>query len=284
MIPHDILTLYSAKMIEYGVAVLFLLLFIPFWSYVQGPAKLAVRKAATVRTPAVALTDWVVMPLDRLFHRGHAWAQTGADGLVTVGIDDFAAKLVGPLAAIALPQPGTTVGQGERAWQLVADDGRTIDMLSPVDGTIADVNQSLASAPDAAQADPYGEGWLLRVRPNRLRANLTNLVSGAAARRWMREVVAGLQAGLAPELGALAQDGGVPIPGMARVLDPRHWDAVARTYLLTEDEAIERPLVEAGLGEVDAAAPLEHGRTVGLQVQDAVATAFTPKDEEDSDA
>ena len=39
MIPHDILTLYSAKMLEYGIAVLFLLLFIPFWRYVQGPAK-----------------------------------------------------------------------------------------------------------------------------------------------------------------------------------------------------------------------------------------------------
>ena len=54
MIPHDILTLYSAKMLEYGIAVLFLLLFIPFWRYVQGPAKapaLATGDAAAPRSP-----------------------------------------------------------------------------------------------------------------------------------------------------------------------------------------------------------------------------------------
>jgi hypothetical protein len=67
-------------------------------------------------------------------------------------------------------------------------------------------------------------------------ANRTNLLSGATARQWIRSVAAGLQAQLAPGLGALAQDGGVPVAGMARSLDAEHWDAVARTYLLSADE------------------------------------------------
>jgi glycine cleavage system H lipoate-binding protein len=236
MIPHDILTLYSAKMIEYGIAILFLLLFIPFWKYVQGPSAAVVPAHARVRQPAATGADWFPIPLDRLFHRGHAWARPDADGLVTVGLDGFAAKLVGPLASVALPQIGAAVGQGERAWQLVADDGRAVEMLSPLDGTIAEINADLARSPGAAQLDPYGRGWLFRVRPQRLRANSTNLLSGAMARRWMDEVVAGLQRTLSPELGALAQDGGVPLADIARIIDPDNWDSVARTHLLTEDK------------------------------------------------
>jgi len=236
MIPHDILTLYSAKMIEYGIAILFLLLFIPFWKYVQGPSAAAVPAHARVRQPATTGADWFPIPLDLLFHRGHAWARPEPDGLVTVGLDGFAAKLVGPFAAVALPQVGTAVGQGERAWRLVAGDGRAVEMLSPLDGTIAETNADLARTPEAAQVDPYGRGWLFRVRPQRLRANSTNLLSGATARRWMDEVVAGLQRTLSPELGALAQDGGVPLTGMARSIDPDHWDTLARTHLLTEDK------------------------------------------------
>jgi glycine cleavage system H lipoate-binding protein len=238
MIPHDILTLYTAKMIEYGIAVMFLLLFVPFWRFVQGSA----QAPATVRvaTPARATTlaDWFSMPADYLFHRGHAWARPETSGLVTIGMDDFAAHLVGPLARVSMPTVGATVGQGERGWRLVADDGRSVEMLSPVDGAVVDVNPEVTANPSAALTDPFGTGWLMRVRPSRLRANRTNLLSGETARRWMQDVAAGLQARLAPGFGALAQDGGSPVAGMARSLDADHWDTVACTFLLTDEENV----------------------------------------------
>jgi glycine cleavage system H protein len=235
MIPHDILTLYSAKMLEYGIAVLFLVMFIPFWKYVQSSAAAPEPVAAKVRVPAPA-TDWFALPMDRLFHRGHAWLKDEQDGNVTVGLSDFAAKLVGPLSRISLPAVGTSVGQGEMAWRMVAEDGRTIDMLSPVDGIVVDVNPAVAANVAAAESDPYGRGWLLKVRPNRLRANRINLLSGQAARRWMDEVLVGLRGQLAPNLGSLAQDGGAPLHGMARAIDPEHWDELAGEMLLTGKE------------------------------------------------
>lgn len=236
MIPHDILTLYTAKMVEYGIAVLFMLLFIPFWRFVQGPTRALAHATSRVAARATTLADWFSVPVDRLFHRGHAWARPDADGLVTIGMDDFAASLVGPLSRVALPAVGTSVGQGERGWRLVASDGKSVEMLSPVDGAIVDLNTQVAGNPSAALSDPYGEGWLMKVRPSRLRANRTNLLSGDGARRWMRDVAASLQTQLAPGLGALAQDGGMPVAGMAKSLNPEHWDALARTYLLTDDE------------------------------------------------
>jgi glycine cleavage system H lipoate-binding protein len=237
MIPHDILTLYSAKMLEYGIAVLFLLLFIPFWRYVQGPATVPALAAARSRAPVTRAAEWFLTPADRLFHRGHAWLMGGDDGLVTVGLDDFAAKLVGPLSRVALPEIGATVGQGERGWRLLAADGRAVDMLSPVDGAVVALNPALAASPELAERDPYGDGWLMKVRPSRLRANRINLMAGAAVHRWMEEAAAGLRGHVAPGLGALAQDGGMPVSGMARAIDADGWDRLAATLLLTAEEA-----------------------------------------------
>jgi glycine cleavage system H lipoate-binding protein len=236
MIPHDILTLYSAKMLEYGIAILFLFLFIPFWKYVQGPAKSPAFATARSRTPVAKAAEWFLTPADRLFHRGHAWLKGGDDGLVTVGLDDFAAKLVGPLSRVSLPAVGASVGQGEQAWRLTAADGRSVDMLSPVDGTVVELNAAVAPSPDLAERDPYGDGWLMKVRPSRLRANRINLMADRAVRRWMEEAAAGLRGHFAPGLGALAQDGGVPVAGMAKAIDPDGWDRLAATLLLTAEE------------------------------------------------
>jgi glycine cleavage system H lipoate-binding protein len=236
MIPHDILTLYSAKMLEYGIAVLFLLLFIPFWRYVQGPTKAPALAAAKSRVPASMAAEWFLTPADRLFHRGHAWLKGTDDGLVTVGLDDFAAKLVGPLSRVALPAVGASVGQGEQAWRLTAADGRSVDMLSPVDGTVVELNAALANAPELAERDPYGDGWVMKVRPSRLRANRINLMAGHAVQRWMEEAAAGLRGHFAPGLGALAQDGGAAVSGMAKAIDPEGWDRLAATLLLTAEE------------------------------------------------
>ena len=236
MIPHDILTLYSAKMLEYGIAVLFLLLFIPFWRYVQGPATAPALATANSRTPVARAAEWFLAPADRMFHRGHAWLLGGNDGLVTIGMDDFAAKLVGPLSRVSLPAVGASVGQGEQVWRLTAADGRSVDMLSPVDGTVVELNAALAATPDLAERDPYGDGWMMKVRPSRLRANRINLLSGRAVHRWMEEAAAGLRGHVAPGLGALAQDGGMPVAGMAKAIDPEGWDRLAATLLLTAEE------------------------------------------------
>jgi glycine cleavage system H protein len=155
---------------------------------------------------------------------------------VTVGLDDFAAKLVGPLSRVSLPAVGAPVGQGEQAWRLTAADGRAVDMLSPVDGTVVEVNAALGASPELAEQDPYGGGWLMKVRPSRLRANRINLMAGQAVHRWMEEAAAGLRGRFEPGLGALAQDGGAPVSGMARAIDPEHWDRLAGTFLLTAEE------------------------------------------------
>jgi glycine cleavage system H lipoate-binding protein len=227
MQAHEFLTSYQAKAVEYLIAVAYLLLFVPFWRFVNGQkaAEQPVRAAVRERRRSA----WFEMPDGVQFHPGHAWLRTNGGTVVALGLDDFAQKLVGPLSAVDLPPVGTALRQGEKAWRLRAGE-KTIDMLAPVDGEIVAINADVAAAPDRIAADPYGEGWLLKVRPDKLDADLNQLLSGELARQWMENVTDSLRRRLSPELGLVLQDGGQPVHGLARELEPEGWVELCRSY------------------------------------------------------
>jgi glycine cleavage system H protein len=239
----DLLTLYPAKGLEYGLAVVYLLLFIPFWKYVQGgkraaaevparaPARPAVMARAAAPRPAGATASgWFQLPAGVFLHPGHTWARLEADGLVAVGADDFAHKLVGP-ARVELPTLGSHVAQGEPALE-IGDAEKTVPMLSPVDGTVVAVNAAVKERSDATE-DPYGAGWLFKVKAPRLAANLRQLLSDGPAHRVLEEASDRLALRMSPELGRVLQDGGVPIHGIGQALAGDAWDELARGFFLT---------------------------------------------------
>ncbi len=221
---------YFIKTVEYLTGVAFLLLFIPFWRYTLTPMLApAAAKAKAVWSGDFA--EWFRMPEGLFYHPGHAWLSPDADGFVTLGVDDFAQQLVGPVSGLSLPKPGMNVDRGKKAWSLNVD-GREIPMLSPVSGVIKEINDKVLTDPGIVNDDPYGLGWLMRVKPPSAKAT-DDLLTGEAARRWMHAVSADLVAAMNPAMGQLAQDGGMPIHGLARGLDEEHWDEVARRFLLS---------------------------------------------------
>lgn len=224
MFTHDP---YVVKAIEYLVGLSFLALFVVFWRFVNSE-----MAEAPAHAPAWTgqLADWFRVPQELFFHPGHAWARPDGSGVLTIGIDDFAQHLVGPLASIDLPQPGAQVRTGAKGWTLRADS-KTVDMLSPVTGTVVAVNRDVTRRADVVNDDPYGKGWLMKVQVPGHAQSLGDLLSGAAARKWIAEVSNELTAAMGPQLGTVLQDGGVPVHGIARSLDEAHWDDVARKFL-----------------------------------------------------
>src|SRR5512136_1912613 len=216
MVMHgnEFLSGYAAKLVEYGLAVTYLVLFVGFWRYVQG-GKTAER-AVTLPKPAEAqaATGWFHVPADVALHPGHTWARMQDDGTVAVGLDDFGHRLVGPFEEVALPARGMRVEQGAPAATLRAG-GRSVKIVSPVDGEVVAYN----AAPDA-HLEPYGEGWLFRVRPTDWKRSKAQLFDGEAARRWIEEQGRALAARLGPEPVPVLQDGGAPVHGIAREIDP----------------------------------------------------------------
>jgi glycine cleavage system H protein len=227
MQAHEFLTAYQAKAAEYLIAVAYLMLFVPFWRFVNG--RQAVEQPARAAVKERRRSAWFEVPDAVQFHPGHAWLRTNGGTVVALGMDDFAQKLVGPLTAVDLPPVGTALRQGEKAWKLRAGD-EAIDMLAPVGGEIVAVNEDAAAAPERIATDPYGEGWLLKVRPEKLDTDLNQLLSGELARQWMESVTDSLRRRLSPELGLVLQDGGQPVQGLAQELEPERWAELCRSY------------------------------------------------------
>lgn len=232
----EFLSAYPAKLLEYSLAVAYLIAFIPFWRYVQGgkPAPRAVKVPAARPEPraepqrAEGAAGWFTIPEPYLLHPGHSWARMAEDGTVTIGLDDFAHKLVGPVDWMALPRAGAELVQGMPALSLGLG-AKSVDLLAPVDGTVVEVNP----AAQEKQDDPYGAGWLLRVKAPRAATNAKQLMTGAPARRWLEAAGEELAARLSPQLGQVLQDGGVPVSGIAHELEPERWDELARKFFLS---------------------------------------------------
>lgn len=221
--------IFATKGIEYLLVISGLLFFTFFWRFLSRPAMAVYREYANV---VPAIRDWFHLPLENMyFHQGHSWAMPEGDNVVRVGIDDFAQKLVGKIDAIKLPKVGSEVTQGEKGWSLLAGS-KSIDMLSPVDGQIVEINESLLRSPEGIGKDPYGESWLMKVQSPKISANLKNLLSGGLVGKWMEGVKENLFSRMNYNLGAVSQDGGVPVDGIARNIDRERWDEIVREFLL----------------------------------------------------
>jgi glycine cleavage system H lipoate-binding protein len=239
MTTQDFLATYDAKVTEYLLAVTYLLLFVPMWRFVHGAARTAevtagaaagahqAAHAAPRRAPALG---WFEVPADVALHAGHTWARAGADGLVTVGLDDFAQKLVNP-ERVVLPRLGDHVLENQPAFA-VGDQVTTVSMLSPVAGQVVAVNAASARTPGGLR-DPYGAGWLFKVKvPESARRD--HLMLGEKARIFLERSAEALSLRLNPELGQVMQDGGTPIHGIAQALAGDAWADLARHFFRTE--------------------------------------------------
>jgi glycine cleavage system H lipoate-binding protein len=172
------------------------------------------------------------VPETMRYHPGHTWALTESPSLVRVGIDDFASKLTGKLDRITLPQRGQWIRQGQKVCTLHRD-GTTVDMVSPIEGSVADINEAVVQDPKLALRDPYGEGWLLTVQSPDAKTNFRNLLGGALARWWTEESASRLQRRMPMALGALAQDGGVAMDNLTAQIPNQDWAQVAREFFLS---------------------------------------------------
>jgi glycine cleavage system H protein len=109
------------------------------------------------------MTGDSVFPDDRRYTAEHEWAQPRGE-VVRVGITDYAQEALGDIVFVQLPEVGTSVSAGEAVGE-VESTKSVSDVYGPVAGEVVARNEALDSAPELVNSDPYGEGWLLEIRP-----------------------------------------------------------------------------------------------------------------------
>ncbi len=104
------------------------------------------------------------IPQQLKYTEDHEWVRAEADGSVVIGITDHAQHQLGELVYVELPDAGRTVTRGD-AMAVVESTKAASDVYAPLAGVIVQGNPALAGQPELVNTDPYGEGWLVRLRP-----------------------------------------------------------------------------------------------------------------------
>jgi glycine cleavage system H protein len=96
------------------------------------------------------------------YHREHDWAKVDGDEAI-LGITWFAQDALGELVHYEAPEPGTTVSAGS-SYGEVESVKAVSDVIAPLSGEVLEVNAKVVAAPETVNDDPYGDGWLVRIR------------------------------------------------------------------------------------------------------------------------
>jgi glycine cleavage system H protein len=99
---------------------------------------------------------------ERYYTETHEWV-TVEDGVATVGITDFAQAQLGDVVFLELPRVGRLLEAGD-SFGVIESVKAASDLYSPVAGTVLEVNEDLSDHPERVNQDPYGQGWLIRIR------------------------------------------------------------------------------------------------------------------------
>ncbi len=105
------------------------------------------------------------LPGDLRYTSEHEWLRKEEDGSVTIGITDHAQSALGDLVYVELPEVGQEIDSGGE-MAVVESVKAASDVYAPIAGTILEVNTELADEPEKLNADPYGDGWIVRMQPD----------------------------------------------------------------------------------------------------------------------
>jgi hypothetical protein len=149
---------------------------------------------------------------DRFYHRGHTWVRPDGNGMLTVGIDDFAKRLLGTPDGVNLPSPGSTLTVNGTGWTM-RKKGTEVRMLSPVEGVVV------------ATGGPE-QGWYLRVAPDG-QPNLKHLLRPDEVKPWLTRELERLELACSAEGAGLSlADGGELTDDLTAAYPEADWDSV----------------------------------------------------------
>jgi glycine cleavage system H protein len=118
------------------------------------------------------------IPSDLKYLKSHEWARVESDGTITVGISDHAQDALGDLVFVDVPEVGAKLELGSAA-AVVESVKAASDVYTPVSGEVIANNAELEGTPELVNQDPYGKGWLFKLKPSNT-AELGQLLDAAA--------------------------------------------------------------------------------------------------------
>lgn len=122
-------------------------------------------------------------PDDYYYDKHHFWARVDKD-IIVMGMTEYATSMAGELVFVEMVAPGKKVQQ-DRPF-LSVESGKWVGRVyAPVSGEVIAINEELEFDPALVNRDPYGDGWIAKIKPSNLEAELGNLLRGDNLRQWL---------------------------------------------------------------------------------------------------
>jgi len=153
--------IFATKGIEYLIIITFLLLLTPFWLLLNKQAKIKskIQKALGFLSASV-----LKIPQGLYYSKNHTWMYMQKSGDAKVGLDDLLLHITGEVTFSQLRKRDEVINKGDLLAE-INQKGKLLRILSPVTGTIVDANTGLNEDPGLLSQDPYGKGWIYKIKP-----------------------------------------------------------------------------------------------------------------------
>ncbi|HMK31735.1 MAG TPA: glycine cleavage system protein H [Terriglobales bacterium] len=181
--------------------------------------------------PHMQRANGFAIPEGYAFHPGHTWVVAEGGENARVGLDSFAANLLGTIERVEVTAANRWVRQGQKLATLVSG-GQSFDLVSPVEGVVTAVNRDLAQDPGLLANEPYQAGWIALVKSPDLSLNKKNLVQGPMVAPWLQNNVTRLNGMVAQLAPTMAADGGLPLRGLITRVTPEVREKLAKEFFL----------------------------------------------------
>lgn len=210
--------IFETKGVEYLIIIGFLLIIIPFWILLNKPMK--IRKVLGILSE-----NLIKIPQGLFFSKNYTWTHLEKSGIAKVGLNDLLMHITGGVKLINLKKPGEKVHKGDLIIEIQQDE-KKLKIATPISGEIQSINTLHNENTDAIIEDPYGNGWICAIKPEKWVAETKSYYLAESATDWskkelyrFKDFVAMSMKKLSPETNMLVlQEGGElmdnPLSGM----------------------------------------------------------------------
>jgi glycine cleavage system H protein len=126
------------------------------------------------------------IPDELLYTKDHEYAQIEDEDLVKIGITDYAQKSLRDIVYVELPKKGSEATQGSEFGSIESVKAVS-ELYAPVSGVIEEVNSELENSPERVNEDPYGEGWIIKIKASKLDTDKAKLLNSKAYAKIVKE-------------------------------------------------------------------------------------------------
>ena len=180
----------------------------------------------------------LLIPNGLYFDKTHTWAFMEQNGIVKVGIDDFLQHITGTITRIKMKSPGKKIKKGDQILSVI-QNGKQLNLYSPVSGTIIEQNASLAANTSAINSSPYNDGWIYRIEPANWVRESQLLFMADRYRQFIKNEFSRLKDFMAAALKddtehyslVLLQDGGELADGVLAEMGPEVWEDFQTNFI-----------------------------------------------------